>query len=134
MPDTKVGLTLSGGGIRAVVFHFGVLRYLAETKLWSSISHISTVSGGSLAIGLLLARAGFVRPTRERLLRVIDEASDLISTKDLQRTFILNHLRRPYLTSQGRANLLADALTRTWGIDARLSDLPSTPDWWINTT
>ena len=50
----NIALALSGGGIRAMVFHLGVLKYLSEQNKLEEISHISTVSGGSLIIGLLL--------------------------------------------------------------------------------
>jgi NTE family protein len=44
----QIGLALSGGGIRAAVFHLGVLRRLAEQEFLENVSQISTVSGGSL--------------------------------------------------------------------------------------
>jgi predicted acylesterase/phospholipase RssA len=43
-----VGLSLSGGGFRAVFFHLGALARLAETGILPSVAAISTVSGGSL--------------------------------------------------------------------------------------
>lgn len=54
--DRRIGLALSGGGVRAAAFHLGVLTRLAEEeKFIEDIKSISTVSGGSLIIGLLLA-------------------------------------------------------------------------------
>ena len=53
MKKRKIGLALSGGGFRASVFHIGVLTFLAEKKQLENISYISTVSGGSLLIGLI---------------------------------------------------------------------------------
>jgi patatin-like phospholipase len=47
----KIGLALSGGGIRAAVFHLGVLRRLAAENLLEAVSSLSTVSGGSLNSG-----------------------------------------------------------------------------------
>ena len=49
----KIGLALSGGGFRASIFHMGVLKYLAEKNKLEEISYISSVSGGSLLIGLI---------------------------------------------------------------------------------
>ena len=43
----RIGLALSGGGVRAATFHMGVLRRLAAEALLERISIISTVSGGS---------------------------------------------------------------------------------------
>ena len=49
----NIALSLSGGGIRAAVFHAGVLRYLAEKEILDRVSFISTVSGASLLVGLI---------------------------------------------------------------------------------
>jgi hypothetical protein len=42
----RVGLALSGGGIRSATFALGVLQALAELRLLTSIHFLSTVSGG----------------------------------------------------------------------------------------
>lgn len=42
------GLALSGGGFRATLFHLGVVRALAEAGLLSRVTHITSVSGGSV--------------------------------------------------------------------------------------
>lgn len=44
----KTGLALSGGGLRASLFHIGVLGRLAELDLLRYVDVISTVSGGSI--------------------------------------------------------------------------------------
>jgi hypothetical protein len=41
----RIGLALSDGGIRAAVFHLGVLRRLASGHLLENVSIVSTVSG-----------------------------------------------------------------------------------------
>jgi NTE family protein len=46
-------LCLSGGGFRAALFHLGALRRLNELGLLSKMRTISSVSGGSVANGLL---------------------------------------------------------------------------------
>ncbi len=48
----KLGLALSGGGLRASYFHIGVLARMAEQGLLRHVAVISTVSGGSI-IGAL---------------------------------------------------------------------------------
>lgn len=50
-----MGLCLSGGGYRAALFHLGALRRLNEVGLLSQISTLSSVSGGSIANGVLAA-------------------------------------------------------------------------------
>jgi predicted acylesterase/phospholipase RssA len=42
------GLTLSGGGFRATLFHLGVVRFLHEGGLLAAVRHICSVSGGSV--------------------------------------------------------------------------------------
>lgn len=44
----KTGLALSGGGLRASLFHIGVLGRLAELDLLRRVDVLSTVSGGSI--------------------------------------------------------------------------------------
>lgn len=44
----RIGLCLSGGGLRATFFHLGVVRYLAEVGLLSGTATICSVSGGSI--------------------------------------------------------------------------------------
>lgn len=44
----KIGLALSGGGFRATLFHLGVLRFLKDVDLLSSVTDIASVSGGSI--------------------------------------------------------------------------------------
>jgi len=53
--DHRAGaaLCLSGGGYRATLFHLGALRRLNEVGLLSRLNTISSVSGGSIANGLL---------------------------------------------------------------------------------
>ena len=48
-----IGLSLSGGGSRAVAFHLGTLRALEDLGLLDDIDVISGVSGGSVLTGLL---------------------------------------------------------------------------------
>jgi len=48
----RLGLGLSGGGLRASFFHIGVLAQMAELNLLRYVEVISTVSGGSI-IGAL---------------------------------------------------------------------------------
>jgi NTE family protein len=52
-PEDGIGLALSGGGYRAMVFHVGALIRLNEVALLRKIKRISSVSGGSLTAGVL---------------------------------------------------------------------------------
>ena len=44
----RLGLSLSGGGFRATLFHLGVVRLLQEVGLLEDVTHICSVSGGSI--------------------------------------------------------------------------------------
>src|SRR5262249_26516578 len=44
----KIGLALSGGGFRASLYHLGLVRFLRDAGLLSQVSHITSVSGGSI--------------------------------------------------------------------------------------
>lgn len=44
----SIGLALSGGGFRATLFHLGVIAFLRNAGKLSEISHVTSVSGGSI--------------------------------------------------------------------------------------
>ena len=52
-PQDGIGLCLSGGGYRAMLFHLGSLWRLAELGYLPKLSRVSSVSGGSITAGLL---------------------------------------------------------------------------------
>lgn len=52
-PEGGIGLALSGGGYRAMVFHVGALIRLNEVGILRKIKRISSVSGGSITAGVL---------------------------------------------------------------------------------
>lgn len=54
--DDGIGLCLSGGGYRAMLFHAGVLWRLNDIGWLSKFARISSVSGGSIAAGVLASR------------------------------------------------------------------------------
>ena len=51
--EPGIGLCLSGGGYRAMLFHVGVLWRLYETGILTRVTRISSVSGGSITAGVL---------------------------------------------------------------------------------
>jgi NTE family protein len=129
-------IAFSGGGVRAMAFHAGVLRFLAEQGEMERMRHISTVSGGSLLVGLVFQRAGMRWPSSADYLRTILPAvRELLTTRNLQ-SAVVRRLLLPwnwrYLIS--RANVIAQVLRDLWDVRATLSDLPATPVWSINGT
>ena len=51
--EPKLALCLSGGGYRAMLYHAGALKRLNEFGLLSVVDRFSSVSGGSIAAGVL---------------------------------------------------------------------------------
>jgi NTE family protein len=52
-PREKLGLCLSGGGYRAMLFHLGALWRLNQAKLLEGLNRVSSVSGGSITAATL---------------------------------------------------------------------------------
>jgi NTE family protein len=134
----KIGLALSGGGVRAAIFHAGVLRRLADEGLLEAVSGLSTVSGGSLAAAIVMSKASLRWPDsaafREQVypaIRGLLTTTDLFSVTAIGWRGILRYNTQLF---GHRAAVLADLLTRKWGIKGKLGDLPDQPLWWINTT
>lgn len=138
-PSSKeaVGIALSGGGVRAAAFHAGVLQYLAEKNKLESVIHVSSVSGGSLFMGLLLSCNEYQWPTSSDYIRdVLPKVRTQLTSTSLQRSaiyrLIFNPLNWRYLLS--RANVMAQAIQSQWGIDIPLRSLSGNPIWSINGT
>ena len=134
--DKPIALALSGGGIRAMVFHLGVLRYVAEQRRLEDVQCISSVSGGSLVTGLIFQEGGLRWPSSQEFL---DKVYPALRARLGQRSMQWGALRQLLLPTNlrfllSRANLLASALKREWHIEYRLADLPHFPEWSINGT
>jgi NTE family protein len=132
-----IGLALSGGGIRAATFHAGVLRYLAEQRLLEKIVHVSSVSGGSLFVGMVLRHADYSWPSSEIYLNeVFPRVRKTLVTQSLQRSalsrLVLNPLNWCFILS--RANVLAQAIRGLWDVKASLGAIKNAPAWSINCT
>lgn len=131
----RIGLVLSGGGVRAMAFHLGILSFLAENGLLERVSRVSTVSGGSLLVGLMLHRTSMQWPTSaEFKSSVFDPLRSEMCSRSLTWAAI-RQLLRPWnwVHILSRANLVAKAL-HGWGIQYDLANLPQQPEWSINGT
>ena len=89
-PRDGIGLCLSGGGYRAMLFHTGVLWRLHNAGLLEKIERISSVSGGSIISAWLALnwsrihgtnpepfKTAIVAPIRKLALRTLDRSSIL---------------------------------------------------------
>ena len=131
----NIGLSLSGGGFRATVFHLGVLARLAEEGRLEEVAFLSTVSGGSLCAGLVVARSGFAWPSSEGYLtQIVPQAFELLTQQGLQFGLIGRVARVPFRLFATRADDLSLLLQRRWGVTGSLRSLPEHPRWAINAT
>ena len=132
--NSRIGLALSGGGIRAAIFHLGALQYFAEAKLFTQIASISSVSGASLVMGLIFAVNKNKWPSeKDFLLTVQPKVRKLILENNIQASALR---RLPFSPRywRHRVDLLAKVLEEKWYIHGTLQDLPPSPFWEINCT
>jgi NTE family protein len=107
-------LTFSGGGFRATLAALGVARFLADAGRLGDVRFVSSVSGGSIANGMLACRwgelraAGFSTQALDRL--VIDPVVTSMTGSSLKGELVRNIWR--IIGPRTRTHLLARALDR----------------------
>lgn len=130
-PEPGIGIALSGGGYRAMLFHVGSLWRLYELGLLEKAQRVSSVSGGSITAGMLALAwprlqwgdggKSYVRevvdPIRGLASRSIDIPSILLGLPFHNAGFFIARAYRRHLYGQ-----------------ATLQDLPETPRFVINAT
>lgn len=132
-----IGLALSGGGVRAAAFHAGVLKYLAEKGMLEDVTQISSVSGGSLFVGLVYSSNAYQWPSSEQYLNTsIGHVRKLLTTKSLQCSAVAKLIFWPpnWRFVLSRANVIAKTLESLWNINASVGQIPHSPSWSINGT
>ena len=128
-PDDTIGLALSGGGYRAMLFHAGSLIRLFELGVLQRTARISSVSGGSITAAKLALEwpklsdraaliAYVIEPIREMARTSIDVSSVLIGT---------------FVTGNVGHRISAAYAHHLFG-DKTLQDLPDAPVFVINAT
>jgi NTE family protein len=127
-PVDGVGLCLSGGGYRAMLFHVGVVWRLHDAGWLERLDRISSVSGGSITAGALALawprlaaegiEAAFVAPVRALAGRTVDQSSVIMGA----------------LTSDTISERVSKAYREHLFGDATLQDLPDHPRFVINAT
>ena len=131
----RIGVALSGGGIRATTFHLGVLHRLAQQSLIENINFLSTVSGGTLAVALVRTCSDNAWPSSDAFIKqTIPNARSLLINHSLRCAYLRCIFLSPWTLRQGRANALAGALKSCWSVEGDLSNLPNNPSWIINAT
>jgi len=133
-PKPGLGICLSGGGYRAMVFHLGALWRLYEAGLLGTARRISSVSGGSITAGVLglnWKKLSFKPGTvqSEFVKHVVNPVRGLAGETIDAEAIVLG------IALPGRVSdrVAAAYESRLFG-NATLQDLPDTPRFVINAT
>ena len=130
----KIGIALSGGGIRATIFHLGVIKWMAENDMLEDIIRISSVSGASLCVGLIYSHNQHAWPSSEEYLnQVFPKVKNTILTKDIQLFSLIKLILSPWWWYK-KVNLVAKVMQKKWDISGSIADLEKNPIWFINCT
>ena len=126
-----LAVAFSGGGFRATLAAVGVGRFLADAGLLGRVRYLSSVSGGSLANGLIacawddLTASRFSREAYDRL--VASPLVDKISKESLTVTLVRNIWKT--IGPSTRTDLLAEYFDRWFLNGKRLEDLSPIVRW-----
>lgn len=133
-PRPGIGLCLSGGGYRAMLFHVGSLWRLYETGILQRVDRVSSVSGGSITAGVLALQwnsLSFAPATAasEFVPRVVEPIRRLASETIDAEAVVLG------IALPGRISArIAAAYDHHLFRGATLQDLPDAPRFVINAT
>jgi len=134
-PEAGMALCLSGGGYRAMVFHLGALIRLNELGLLAQLKRISSVSGGSIAAGMLGLKwkeLGFQNGVAARLVEKVIEPVRRLAAKTIDAEAIFGGIFLPGTINDRIVNAYNEHLYD----GATLQDLPGDegPRFIINAT
>jgi NTE family protein len=133
-PDHGIGLCLSGGGYRAMLFHLGALWRLNQAGYLPRLARISSVSGGSIVSGVLAQR--WPQLTFDSAGVAKDFAAEIAApVRALAgRTLDLPAVLLGLLLPGSINDRLAGSYRRHLFGDATLQSLPEKPDFAFNAT
>ena len=130
----RIGVTLSGGGFRATFAGLGVVRYLADAGLLGDLRFASSVSGGSVANGMIATRfpqlrdGGFTGAAFDE--SVIEPLAKRVSARSLKTKLIRNIWRA--IGKRNRTDVLAWAFDDWLFDDVELEHLDPGCRWIFN--
>ena len=135
-PAPGIALCLSGGGYRAMIFHLGAFIRLNEAGLLQKLKRISSVSGGSIAAGVLglkWKRLQFVNGIATNLMAEVVNLVRQMADKTIDAESVIGGIFLPGTIS----DRIEHAYAETLFAKATLQDLPSDnegPRFVINAT
>lgn len=127
-------LALSGGGYRAMLFHIGAMWRLHELGLLDQVRVVSSVSGGSIAAGILAASYERIRndpPGEATCYRnLVADPAVRFATESLDWKVVTASLFR----SDHAGNVLSDFLRKGSVGSVKLRDTPKVPSFLFQAT
>ena len=96
----KIGLALSGGGFRASLYHLGLVRFLRDAGLLPSVTHITSVSGGSIFAAHLVLNWGRYNGSASEFDAVATELLDFVRL-DVRNRIVRRFPSPPPCTGRG---------------------------------
>jgi len=135
-PLAGTGLCLSGGGYRAMVFHLGAFIRLNEAGLLKKLTRISSVSGGSIAAGMLGMRWKQLNFQNDVAANLIEEVIEPVRTLAGVTIDVGSILRGLFLPGTVSDRVISAYKEHLFG-NATLQDLPADnegPRFVINAT
>jgi NTE family protein len=132
--EEALGICVSGGGYRAMLFHLGALWYLSDAGILKDAARISSVSGGSITSGQLALRWNTIAygtaGDRDRFRSLVVEPIRKMASTTIDVQSVLGGIFLPGSISDRIMKRYDDML---YG-GATLDQLPDTPRFVINAT
>ena len=128
-PAPGIGLAVSGGGYRAMLFHLGAFLRLYEIGLLQRLDRISSVSGGSITAAKIALEWPRLATRANFLEHVVTPIRRLAGT-----TIDIPCVIAGILLPGSVASYVAFAYRRFLFGEATLQDLPKSPEFLINAT
>lgn len=125
-PEDGIGLCLSGGGYRAMLFHVGALRRLNEARILPRLSRVSSVSGGSITaaqLALTWTELAFSHGVAERFVELVEQPLRRLAGETIDRAAIT----RGIFTRGTIGEKVAGAYRKHLFGSRTLQDLPDDP-------
>jgi len=133
-PRAGIGLCLSGGGYRAMVFHLGALIRLNELGFLPKLDRISSVSGGSITAGFLGLKWNALEfdgsGVASNLVAEVVTPIRAMATHTLDVGGVIGAMLLPGTVAEH----IAKAYSKYLFGDSTLQDLPNNPRFVINAT
>jgi NTE family protein len=128
-PSPGIGLSVSGGGYRAMLFHLGAFIRLYELGLLQQLDRISSVSGGSITCAKIALEWPRLKTRDDFFAHVVLPLRRLAGT-----TIDIPAIVAGTVLPGSIADYIAFAYRRFLFGDATLQDLPKRPEFLINAT